>query len=123
MSSYLPYSPRIVTSKAGAFARAEMKPLLDELSIREEELQPVPIEAFQTPGVPEDVQRMRFERYETKRKEKLRLLQQALGDRRKSVRNITATAAAAEDPAQSSKECSRSLSGSRYQGIRLFGQK
>ncbi len=68
-------------------SRTDLRPLCEELGIKEEELEPKPLEAFQAQGVPEDVQRLRFDRYEAKRKEKVRLLQQALRDRKPNTKS------------------------------------
>lgn len=52
--------------------------LCKKLGIKEEELEPKAFESFEERGVPTGLQKLRFERYEAKRVEKLKLLQQML---------------------------------------------
>ena len=46
----------------------ELKEVCEELGIKEEELQPKDPETFQEPRLPRDIAKLRYNRYEAKRK-------------------------------------------------------
>ena len=45
-----------------------IKEICDELGIKEEELKPRDLESFNEPHIPVDMAKIRYERYETRRK-------------------------------------------------------